>query len=149
MRAVLQRVKKARLVVEGKLYSEIGKGILALVCVEKGDDEKVLSWMAEKIARIRIFPDESGKFNLSVQKMGGEVLLVSNFTLCGELNKGTRPSFHLAEDPIQAKALLERLAKELRAKGLKVEEGVFGAHMEIELINDGPVTLILERKPKR
>ncbi|MFN4132528.1 MAG: D-aminoacyl-tRNA deacylase [Caldimicrobium sp.] len=149
MKVVLQRVKQARVIIEEKIYQEIGLGLLALVCIERGDDEEVLSWVAEKIAHLRIFPDEKGKFNLSIKDVGGEILLVSNFTLCGELKKGTRPSFHLAEDPMVAKEKLERLVDMLKQKNLVVKEGVFGAHMEIELINDGPVTIILEKVGKK
>lgn len=145
MKAVVQRVKRARVLVEGRVVSEIGKGLLVLICVEKGDGEKELSWMAEKIVNLRVFPDEEGKFNRSLKDVSGEVLLVSNFTVCGQLKKGTRPSFHLAEEPEKAKALLERLSALIREKEIPVKEGVFGAHMEIELINDGPVTLYLEK----
>jgi len=145
MKAVIQRVKRARVFVEGRVVSEIGKGLLVLICAERGDGERELSWMAEKIVSLRIFPDEEGKFNRSLKEVSGEVLLVSNFTVCGHLKKGTRPSFHLAEEPEKAKALLERLSTLIREKGIPVKEGVFGAHMEIELINDGPVTLYLEK----
>lgn len=149
MKVVLQRVKWARVIIEGKMYSEIGKGLLALVCVEKGDEEETLSWIGEKIANLRIFPDTTGKFNLSVKDVGGEILLISNFTLCGELKKGTRPSFHLAEDPKEAQIKLKKLTQKLEEKGLRVREGQFGAHMEVELLNDGPVTIILERNSKK
>ncbi|MGC9109053.1 MAG: D-aminoacyl-tRNA deacylase [Caldimicrobium sp.] len=144
MKAVIQRVKKAKVFIESKVFSEIGRGLLVLVCIEKGDDEKSLTWMAEKIVNLRIFSDEEGKFNLSVKDVSGEVLLVSNFTICGHLKKGTRPSFHLAEEPEKAKILIERLAMLIREKGIPVKEGLFAAHMEIELINDGPVTIILQ-----
>lgn len=144
MKAVIQRVKSARVIIEGKIYSEIEKGLLALVCAERGDDERVVEWMAEKLVNLRIFPDEEGKFNRNVKDISGEILLVSNFTICGHLKKGTRPSFHLAEEPEKAKVLLEELAKKIKEKGIPVKEGVFGAFMEIELINDGPVTLFLQ-----
>ncbi len=145
MKAVIQRVKAAKVFIEGKVFSEIGRGLLALICAEKGDDDRVLEWMAEKLINLRVFPDEGGKFNKSVREVSGEILLVSNFTVCGHLKKGTRPSFHLAEEPEKAMALLEALARKIREKGIPVKEGVFGAHMEIELINDGPVTLFLEK----
>jgi len=145
MKAVIQRVKRARVFVEGRVISEIGRGLLVLLCVERGDGERELSWMAEKIVSLRVFPDEEGKFNRSLKDVSGEVLLVSNFTVCGHLKKGTRPSFHLAEEPERAKALLERLSAFIREKGIMVKEGIFGAHMEIELVNDGPVTLYLEK----
>ncbi|MGB9761580.1 MAG: D-aminoacyl-tRNA deacylase [Caldimicrobium thiodismutans] len=144
MKAVIQRVKKAKVFIESKVFSEIGRGLLVLVCIEKGDDEKSLTWMAEKIVNLRIFSDGEGKFNLSVRDVSGEVLLVSNFTICGHLKKGTRPSFHLAEEPEKAKILIERLANFIRERGIPVKEGLFAAHMEIELINDGPVTIILQ-----
>lgn len=149
MKAVVQRVKLARVLIKGEVYSEIGRGLLALVCAERGDDEKVLEWMAEKLVNLRFFPDSEGKFNLSIRDISGEILLVSNFTVCGYLKKGTRPSFHLAEDPEKAKALLEKLAEKIRERGVLVKEGVFGAHMEIELINDGPVTLFIEKTLKK
>ncbi|BAU24102.1 D-tyrosyl-tRNA(Tyr) deacylase [Caldimicrobium thiodismutans] len=145
MKAVIQRVKFARVLIEGKVFSEIGRGLLALVCAERGDDENVLSWIAEKLVNLRIFPDADGKFNLNVKDISGEILLVSNFTICGQLKKGTRPSFHLSEEPELAKALLEKLAEKIRKKGVPLKEGVFGAHMEIELVNDGPVTIYLEK----
>ncbi|MFN3505330.1 MAG: D-aminoacyl-tRNA deacylase [Caldimicrobium sp.] len=145
MRVVLQRVKEARVVIEGQIFNEIKKGLLVLACIEREDTEEALSWMAEKIASIRIFPDEAGKFNRNIKDVGGEVLVISNFTLCGELKKGTRPSFHLAEEPILAQGKLNRFIQMLREKGLVVKEGQFGAYMDVELINDGPVTIILQR----
>ncbi len=145
MRAVIQRVKSAKVLIEGKPYSEIGEGLLTLVCIERGDTERALEWMAEKITKLRIFPDGTGKFNLSVMDIKGKVLLVSNFTLCGDLKKGTRPNFSSAEDPEIAKKGIERLAEKIRERGVEVKEGIFGAYMEIELINDGPVTIILEK----
>ncbi len=144
MKLVIQRVKKASVWVEDKLVSEIKFGLLVLVCCEKGDDEKTLDWVANKLVNLRIFSDEEGKFNLSVKDVGGEILLVSNFTVCGYLKKGTRPSFHLAEEPERAKELLNRLAKKIEERGIPVKEGIFGAQMEIYLINDGPVSLHLK-----
>jgi D-tyrosyl-tRNA(Tyr) deacylase len=144
MKVVIQRVAQACVRVENQLVSQINKGLLVLACAEKGDDEKVLDWIADKLVKLRIFSDEEGKFNLSVQDVKGEILLVSNFTVCGYLKKGTRPTFHIAEAPDKAKELLEKLAKKIEEKGVPVKQGVFGAHMMIELINDGPVTLYLE-----
>ncbi len=144
MKLVIQRVKTASVVVDSQTVSEIGKGLLVLVCAEKGDDEKVISWIAEKLVNLRIFTDKDGKFNLSIKDIGGEILLVSNFTVCGFLKKGTRPTFHLAESPESAKDLLKALADKIKEKGISVKEGVFGAYMEVKLINDGPVTLFLE-----
>lgn len=145
MKAVVQRVKRAEVRVEGRVVSQIDRGLLVLICVEKGDDETIASWFADKIVSLRIFPDEAGRFNLSLKDVAGEVLLVSNFTVCGILKKGTRPSFHLAEEPATAEKLLFVLKNKIEEKGLPVKLGVFGAYMEVELINDGPVTLVLER----
>jgi len=144
MKVVIQRVKKASVWVEDKLISQINCGLLVLVCCEKEDNEKTLDWIADKLVKLRIFSDESGKFNLSVRDIKGEILLVSNFTVCGYLKKGTRPTFHLAEEPEKAKELLQTLAEKIKEKGISVKEGIFGAHMEIHLVNDGPVTLYLE-----
>ncbi|MCS7199098.1 MAG: D-aminoacyl-tRNA deacylase [Caldimicrobium sp.] len=145
MKAVIQRVKWARVLIDGRVLSKISQGLLVLLCVEKGDNEKILAWMADKLANLRIFPDEKGKFNLSVRDLNGEILLVSNFTICGELKKGTRPSFHLAEDPSIAQTLFDKLCQILTERGLTVKTGLFGAHMEIELLNDGPVTIVLSK----
>jgi len=144
MKLVVQRVKGARVKVNDKVVGEISQGLLVLCCCEKGDDEKVVSWIGEKLVKLRIFSDEEGKFNLSVKDIGGEILLVSNFTVCGILKKGTRPSFHLAERPEYAKGILEKLKKVIESQGIKVATGEFGATMEVELINHGPVTLYLE-----
>ncbi|QER41790.1 D-tyrosyl-tRNA(Tyr) deacylase [Thermodesulfobacterium sp. TA1] len=150
MKAVIQRVKEASVSVEGKIVSQINQGLLVLACVEKGDDEKIVDWMADKVINLRIFPDQQGKFNLSLKDLNGEILLISNFTVCGHLKKGTRPSFHLAEEPTKAEATLRLLAEKIRQKGLMVKEGIFGAHMEIFLVNDGPVTIVLEKtKPSK
>ncbi len=144
MKLVIQRVKTAIVVVDSQVVSEIDKGLLVLACAEKGDNEKVLNWITEKLVNLRIFTDKEGKFNLSIKDIGGEILLVSNFTVCGFLKKGTRPTFHLAESPDTAKKMLKVLADKIRKKGISVKEGVFGAYMEVKLINDGPVTLFLE-----
>ncbi len=143
MQLVIQRVKRACVKVNSKKVSEISQGLVLLVCCEKGDDEKVISWVGEKITKLRIFSDEKGKFNLSVKDVKGEVLLVSNFTVCGFLKKGTRPSFHLAESPEVAEKTLNALKEKIESLGIKVATGVFGAHMEVEIVNDGPVTLYL------
>jgi len=145
---VVQRVSSAEVRVEGQVVSRIGRGLLVLVCVERGDDEEILKWFADKIVRLRIFPDGEGKFNLSLKDVEGEVLLVSNFTVCGILKKGTRPSFHLAEEPSRAEDLLLKLKARIEEVGVSAKLGVFGANMEVGLINDGPVTLILERSRK-
>ena len=144
MKAVIQRVKKASILVESKLISEIGYGLLVLACIEREDDEKVLDWIAEKIVNLRIFPDENGKFNLSIKDIKGEILLFSNFTVCGLLKKGTRPTFHLSSEPEKAEKFLKMLSEKIKNRGISVKEGIFGAYMEVHLINDGPVTLYLE-----
>ncbi len=149
MKVVIQKVSKAKVLVDGNLISEIGKGLVVLVCVEKEDNEKVLDWIAEKLVNLRIFPDEKGKFNLSLKEVGGEILLISNFTVCGFLKKGSRPSFHFAEVPEKAKLMLELLREKIKAKGISVKEGSFGAYMQISLINEGPVTLFIEYPLKR
>ena len=144
MKVVIQRVKKASVIVDDQIISEINHGLLVLACVEKGDNEKVLDWIAEKLVNLRIFSDEKGKFSLNIKDVNGEILLISNFTVCGFLKKGTRPTFHLAESPEVAKDLLSKLAQKIREKEVSVKEGVFGAYMQIKLVNDGPVTLFLE-----
>ena len=144
MRTVVQRVSRASVEVEGKVVGKIGRGILAYVGVEKGDTEKEMAVMAEKIVNLRIFPDEERRMNLSVKEVGGEILSISQFTLASHIKKGRRPDFTNAEDPVKAEALYEKF-NELLAREIKVEKGVFGAMMNIESINDGPVTFIIER----
>ena len=144
MRAVVQRVKKTRLSVDGKLISEIPFGLTVFLGVTTGDTEKDASYLAKKIAALRVFEDENGKMNLSVQDVGGEVLLVSQFTLYGDCSKGNRPSFTLAARPELAKPLYEFAVKELQGYGVTVKKGVFGADMQIEQHNDGPVTILLQ-----
>ncbi len=146
MRIVIQRVKSASVSVDGKVVGEIVKGILAYVGVEKGDIEADLRFISSKIASLRIFGDSEGKMNLSVKDIGGSVLAISQFTLLGDCTKGRRPSFDRAEAPGEAKALYERVVVALREEGLKVETGEFQAHMEVESVNDGPVTFILESR---
>lgn len=136
------------MIVDDEIVAQIGRGLLVLLCVEKGDDEGVLKWFAEKLVNLRIFPDEAGKLNRSLKDVRGEILIVSNFTICGELRKGTRPSFHLAETPERAERLLNEMVTMIEGMGIMVKTGVFGADMKISLINDGPVTIILERKGK-
>jgi D-tyrosyl-tRNA(Tyr) deacylase len=144
---VIQRVSRASVRVGGATVGAIGKGLLVLAAAERGDSPAELEWCARKIAGVRVFPDENGKMNLSVAEAGGEVLLVSQFTLAGHLKKGTRPSFSSAAPPEEARRMLDRLAGLVRERGLRVETGVFGAMMEVELVNDGPVTLVLRRTP--
>ncbi len=143
MKAVLQRVREAWVSVDGREISRIGKGLLVLVGVEKGDAEAAATDLAGKVVQLRIFEDDQGKMNLSVQAVGGELLVVSQFTLAADLAKGTRPSFDPAEEPGKARRLLELFVRQLQAAGLPVREGQFAARMQVGLINDGPVTLIL------
>lgn len=146
MRIVVQRVKESHVKVDEKIVGKIGKGLLLLVGIEKGDSENVLNYMAEKIVNLRIFPDENDKMNLSLLDVGGEILVVSQFTLAGSVEKGRRPGFDNAELPEKAEVLFNKFVEILRNNGAKVEKGEFRAMMEVYLINDGPVTFILERK---
>ena len=145
MRVVLQRVSAARVTVDGRVVGEIGRGLLLLAGFTDADTEEALAWMAEKVVGLRIFPDAEGKMNRSVEEAGGALLVVSQFTLYGDVRKGRRPSFIEAARPEVAIPLYERFVALLRAAGRPVETGEFGAMMEVELVNDGPVTLILER----
>lgn len=144
MRAVVQRVARACVRVEGEPTGEIGRGLLILLGVSRRDDASDADWMAEKIVGLRIFADAAGKFDRSVSEVGGEALVVSQFTLYGDTRKGRRPSFSAAADPGLAEPLYRRVIDRLGALGIATRHGVFGAHMEVELINDGPVTLIVE-----
>ena len=129
---------------EGESVGRIGTGLLVLLGVEQGDDESAVSWHADKVAELRIFPDDAGRMNRSVEEIGGAVLVVSQFTLAARTRKGRRPSYTDAADPPLAEALYERFAAHLSARGLAVETGRFGAMMDVELVNDGPVTIMLE-----
>ena len=144
MRAVIQRVKKTTLSVDGKLISEIPFGLAVYLGVKVGDTEKNAQAMAKKIAALRIFEDENGKMNKSVKEVGGEILLISQFTLLGDCSHGNRPSFIEAERPEKANPLYEYTAKLLRESGVTVKQGVFCADMKIQQFNDGPVTIIYE-----
>lgn len=144
MRLVIQRVTAARVVVDGETVGEIGTGMLVLVGVEEGDDAEQMEAAAGKLAGLRIFEDEAGRMNLDARAVDGAFLLVSQFTLAGSLAKGRRPSFGKAAAPERAEPLFEELVERLRSEGLPVETGRFGAHMQVELVNDGPVTFVLE-----
>ena len=144
MRAVVQRVSRARVEVDGRTTSEIGEGMLVLVGVAKTDAEADAAQLAEKIAGLRLFNDDNGKMNRSVEEVGGAVLVVSQFTLHGDCRKGRRPSFDRAAPAAQAQALYEKFLHVLRHRGLKVETGVFQAMMVVELVNAGPVTLLVD-----
>ena len=144
MKGLIQRVKRASVTIDGKLYSEIGHGILVLLGVEKGDSEENAEKLADKISKLRIFEDENEKMNLSVQDIKGEILVVSQFTLAGDCKKGTRPSFDKAESPQRANELYEYFTELIRQKNIPAKTGVFGAMMDVELLNDGPVTFMVE-----
>lgn len=144
MKVLIQRVKHASVTIDNKLYSKIDKGILALVGIEKGDTIEQVQKMAKKLSGLRIFPDENDKMNRSILDIHGEMLIVSQFTLCGDCKKGTRPSFDKSAAPDIANRLYEDFVKEIQNYGIKTETGVFGAMMDVELINDGPVTFMLE-----
>ena len=144
MRAVIQRVSRASARVDGVVVGEIGAGLLVLLGVAAGDAEADADGLAGKVARLRIFPDDAGRFDRSVLDAGGAVLVVSQFTLIADTAKGNRPSFAAAAAPAEAEPLYERACAALRDLGVPVEQGVFGARMEVELVNDGPVTIVLE-----
>ncbi len=144
MKAVIQRVTRASVTVDGEVTGEIGKGFLVLLGVMQGDTEEEMKLLAKKVAEIRIFEDENEKMNLSLDKVDGEVLVVSQFTLCADVSHGRRPSFINSAPPAIANELYEKFCEELRSLGVKkVAQGVFAADMAVELINDGPVTIIM------
>ncbi len=145
MRAVIQRVTTASVSVADQLVGQIGPGLLVLLAAGEGDTENEARWLAHKTANLRIFADAEGKMNLSVQAIGGSVLVVSQFTLYGDIRRGFRPSFTQAAPPEVAETLVNVFVESLRATGLPVATGVFRAHMKVSLTNDGPVTIILEK----
>jgi D-tyrosyl-tRNA(Tyr) deacylase len=144
MRAVCQRVTRARVAVDGEVMGEIAAGLCVLVGVARADTAVEAERLAAKVARLRVFADEAGRFDRSVLDLGGRVLAVSQFTLVADTGKGNRPSFADAAPPEEAEPLYERFCEELRRLGVHVEHGVFGAKMEVELVNDGPVTIVLD-----
>jgi D-tyrosyl-tRNA(Tyr) deacylase len=144
MRAVIQRVSRCRVLVEGKVVGEIGGGLLVLLGVSKADNEATADYLAEKALGLRIFEDAEGKMNISVQDSGGAMLVVSQFTLYGDVRRGKRPSFDAAARPEEAKRLYEYFVERIRAAGLRCETGVFQAMMDVELVNAGPVTILLD-----
>lgn len=146
MRAVVQRVKSAEVLVDGRVTGKIGKGLLVFVGIAKGDGESDLTFLTSKIPELRIFEDDAEKFNLSLKEIGGELLIVSQFTLYGDCRKGRRPSFTEAEDPALARDLYQRFVLKLREQNLPVQTGEFQTKMEVHLVNDGPVTLLLDSK---
>jgi D-tyrosyl-tRNA(Tyr) deacylase len=144
MRAVCQRVREARVRVDGEVVGEIGAGFCVLLGVARADDDRVVAQLAAKIARLRVFPDVAGRFDRSLLDVGGGALVISQFTLIANTAKGNRPSFAGAAPPEQAKPIYEQFCAELRALEVVVETGVFGATMEVELVNAGPVTIVLD-----
>lgn len=144
MKVLLQRVKRASVTIDEKLFSSINYGILALVGIEKGDTIEQVNKLADKIFKLRIFEDENGKMNRSILDVKGEMLVVSQFTLCGDCKKGTRPSFDRSAPPDIANSLYEEFIEKIKNYGIKTGTGKFGAMMDVELINDGPVTFMLE-----
>ncbi len=147
MRALVQRVSRASVTASGETTGEIGPGLLVLLGVGVGDGAPEADWIADKLAALRIFPDETGRMNLSLRDTGLDALVVSQFTLYGSLKKGTRPSFSRAAPPEAAERLYERVVARLaETLGREVPTGRFGAHMQVEMVNDGPVTLLLERE---
>ena len=148
MRAVVQRVTQARVSVEGRVVGDIRNGVLALVGVATDDARAEATWMADKVANLRIFSDDEGKMNRSLLDMGGEALVVSQFTLYGDARKGRRPSFIRAAEGPEAEAVYEELIRSLERLGIVTESGRFGAVMQVELTNDGPVTILLDSEKK-
>ena len=146
MRAVIQRVERASVSVEGEIRGQIGAGFLVLIGVEEGDGDADFKYIADKVPNLRVFEDEQGKMNRSLLDVGGELLAVSQFTLLGDARGGRRPSFITAARPETADPMYERLVADWRARGLRVETGVFGAHMKVSLVNDGPVTILLDSR---
>lgn len=146
MRAVVQRVKSAAVYVEGRVTGEIGQGLLVLVGVGRGDGDEDIAYLASKLPELRIFEDTSGKFSLSLREVGGKMLVVSQFTLYGDCRKGRRPSFTEAAEPAEARRLYEQLILRLKNQGVSVETGEFQAKMEVHLVNDGPVTIMLDSR---
>jgi D-aminoacyl-tRNA deacylase len=144
MRALLQRSRHSRVLVEGRVQGEIPRGLVVFLGVGRGDTRADLEYLAEKIINLRIFEDEAGKMNLDIRQAGGEVLVVSQFTLYGDCRKGRRPGFTAAAAPEEAERLYEEFCRFLEQAGLKVATGEFGASMQVEITNDGPVTLMLE-----
>ena len=146
MKLVVQRVSYASVTVDGEVVGKINEGLMILIGAKKGDTEKDVEYCVEKAMNLRIFRDENDKMNLSVQDIKGELLLISQFTLYGDTSHGRRPSFIEAEEPVRANQLYELFIEKAKETGLKVEKGIFGADMKVELLNNGPVTLIVESK---
>ena len=144
MRALIQRVTSASVKVDGEIVGKIGKGFLIFLGVYEKDTEEKIEKLTKKIVNLRIFNDENDKMNLSIKDIKGEILLISQFTLCADTRKGNRPSFVSAKNPNEANEIYERTIKSIRNEGIIVEKGIFGADMKVELLNDGPVTILLD-----
>lgn len=145
MKVLIQRVSKASVSVDGDVVGAIGRGFVALVGVTHGDGRDEAAWLANKVAGLRIFEDDEGKMNLALDDVGGSVLVISQFTLYGDASKGRRPSWSAAAGPDEAEPLVDYFVAQLRDQGLTVATGVFGAYMDVEIHNDGPVTLMIEK----
>ena len=145
MKALIQRVKNASVTINGELFSAIDKGLLVFLGVQKGDTKDNADKLAQKLVNLRIFEDENDKMNLSLKDVNGQILVVSQFTLCGDCKKGTRPSFDNAELPDRANELYEYFVSQIKTNGIETKTGSFGAMMDVALINDGPVTFMIEK----
>lgn len=148
MKVVIQRVKEANVKVEGNVVGEISEGLMLLIGIDENDENDDADWLVKKIVDLRIFSDEDGKMNLSVKDISGEILCISQFTLLSDYKKGNRPSYIKAAKPDKAIPMFEYFKKEIKKSGLKIESGIFGADMKVSLLNDGPVTLVLDSKTK-
>ncbi len=146
MRALIQRVSKAELYIDNELYSQIGKGLLVFLCVCRDDTKKDLDYVAKKVVNMRIFSDDNGKFNLSLKDVEGECMIVSQFTLAADTKKGNRPSYFYAQKPETAAKVYEQFIEKLENEKIKTASGIFGASMDIQLTNNGPVTIFLDSK---
>lgn len=144
MKALIQRVSEAEVEIQGRLISKIGRGALVFLGIEKGDTDKDVEYIVKKSTNLRIFEDTEGKMNLSIKDIRGEILIVSQFTLVADCQKGNRPSFDNAEDPLKANKLYSRVVMRLKQEGISIATGEFAAYMQVHLINDGPVTILLD-----
>ncbi|MBQ7569043.1 D-tyrosyl-tRNA(Tyr) deacylase [bacterium] len=144
MRALVQRVSSAQVEVDNQIIGQIGRGLLVLVAVHGQDDDKTVQWMANKLLSLRLFSDDAGKMNLSCQDIGGDILVVSQFTLYGDCRRGCRPSYSNSAPSAVAEPMYRNLVERLKLSGLKIQEGMFQAHMKVSLLNDGPVTVLVD-----